>query len=587
MNLANLLARIFYDISEPLLAPFRWINDQFQESPRKRALIYGLPAVLVGCIGLALITAAQIRRERELLNFYNQSTSRLDNQIAEQITLLNASRQLINDNLSTKKAEQPEGQAPTDRGTEKTAAKPAAEEDPALKGLSPDQQEIVRKIRTLQADQQTMLLKLISLDPVNQTYRFRYANSFGATDPMKQFELMRQLAPETNPGFADAHFWLATNFMRARANTPNERRLLTEKALLHANFCLNLDSAKREARVIKANALFALGRQQEAYTEFEQLFKDEPEYFASLTQINKSMRMEGRNRAVYEDAAGRLENKLRAVRDTDVDAWSRTLRQIQLCYIGSQNFVELRRLLTNEQVLAKDNPLRKKAVDEILGNSLNAEAQQIVRSDTAGQRTEEILNLLKQAHALAPNDVQTKFQLAYLASTFPEKAAEAKAIYDPEQDPDIPGQVLQVLGNAEMQKRNYSLAIERYEQARLKIPKDSDLLNNLAFAYLVSDSKNAERALFLVDEAIQLLPNSIETNEAASHFHHTRGTALLALNRVSEAAASFELALQFRPNNPGILESLIKCYAGRDEKQAAAFQKRLDAVLQQNAPKLP
>jgi tetratricopeptide (TPR) repeat protein len=136
-----------------------------------------------------------------------------------------------------------------------------------------------------------------------------------------------------------------------------------------------------------------------------------------------------------------------------------------------------------------------------------------------------------------------------------------------------------------MQKRNYSQAIERYEQARIKIPKDSDLLNNLAFAYLVADVKNAERALFLVDEAIQLLPNTLETNEAASHFHHTRGSALLALNRISEAAASFEIALQYRPNNPGILESLVKCYTGRDDKQAAAFQKRLDAANQQLAPK--
>jgi Flp pilus assembly protein TadD len=581
MKLGNLLARVFYDVSEPILAPFRWFNDQFQESPRKRALFYGLPAVLVGCAGLALITAAQIRRERELLNFYNQSTSRLDNEIVKQVTLLNASKQLIDENPGDSKAKDGEEQPKKVSNSEK----PTAEEDPALNGLSPDQKNIVRKIRTLQTDLQTMLLKLISLDPVNQTYRFRYANSFGSTDPMKQFELMRQLAPETNPGFADAHFWLASNFMIARANTPNERRLLTEKALLHANFCLNLDGNKREARMIKANALYALGRQQEAYAEFEQLFKDEPEFFASLVQINKSMRMEGRNRAVYEDAASRLENKLRAVRDSDVDAWSRTLRQIQLCFIGSQNFVELRRLLANEQVLAQDNPLRKKAVDEILGNSLNAEAQALVRSDTAGQRTGEILKLLRQAYELSPNDVQTKYQLAYLPTAFPETSAEAKAIYDPEKDIDIPGQVLQVLGNAEMQKRNYSQAIERYEQARIKIPKDSDLLNNLAFAYLVADVKNADRALFLVDEAIQLLPNSLETNEAASHFHHTRGSALLALNRVSEAAASFEIALQYRPNNAGILESLVKCYTGRDDKQAAAFQKRLDAANQQNPPK--
>ena len=589
MNVANLLARFFYGISEPILAPIRWIQEDFQESPRKRALIYGLPAILIACGGIALIVAAQIRREKELLEFYNQATSKLEKEISKQVTLLNTSRQLAG-NSDSPSPGTASGENDAGAGSEKESAqkeKSADNEDPLLKGLTEEQKSIVKELRTLQVDQQTLLLKLISLDPLNQSYRFRYADSFAATDPMKQFELMRQLAPETNPGYADAHFWLAANFMRARSNTPNERRLFLEKALIHSNYCLNLDNDRREARMIKANALYGLGRQQEAYVEFEQLFRAEPEYFDTLVRINKLMRMESRNRAIYEDAATRLSAKLKAVRETDVDAWNRTLRQIQLCFIGSQNFVDLRNTLLNEQTLARDNPVKKKAVDEIFGNSLNAEAQVIVRSPNARDRLPEILKLLGEAYRLSPEDVQVKYQLAYVAMIFPENAAEAKAIYDPEKDPNVPGQVLQVLGNAEMQNRNYSQAIQRYEQARLKIPKDADLLNNLAFAYLTSDAQNAERALFLVDEALQLLPPVLENNDPLSHFHHTRGTALLALDRITEAAASFELALQYRPDNPGILESLVKCYTGRDEKQAAAYQKQLDAALLKAGQKRP
>jgi Flp pilus assembly protein TadD len=592
MNVANLLARFFYGITEPIMAPIRWVQEEFQESPRKRALIYGLPAILIACGGIALIVAAQIRREKELLEFYNQATNKLEKDISKQVTLLNTSRQLTSD--SGAKSGDASGNTSGGRGSEGTksggdsAAKDKpAEEDPLLAGLSEEQKAIVKELRTLQGDQQTLLLKLISLDPVNQSYRYRYADSFAATDPMKQFELMRQLAPETNPGYADAHFWLAANFMRARVNTPNERRLFLEKALIHANFCLNLEADRREARMIKANALYGLGRQQEAYTEFEELFRAEPEYFDTLVRINKLMRMESRNRSIYEDAATRLSAKLKAVRDTDIDAWNRTLRQIQLCFIGSQNFVDLRNTLLNEQTLARDNAIKKKAVDEIFGNSLNAEAQVIVRSANVRERLPELLKLLADAYKLSPEDVQVKYQIAYVSMAFPEIAAEAKAIYDPESDVDVPGQVLQVLGNAEMQNRNYSQAIQRYEQARLKTPKDADLLNNLAFAYLTSDNQNAERALFLVDEALQLLPPVLENNDPLSHFHHTRGSALLALNRVTEAAASFELALQYRPDNPGILESLVKCYAGRDEKQAAAYQKRLDAALLKAGQKRP
>ncbi len=569
MQATNLLARFFYGITEPILAPFRWLQDEFQESPRKRALIYGLPAILIAFAGVALVTAAQIRREKELLEFYNQATSRVEKEISKQVTLLNTSRQLA--------PQAPEGATTGLQGNEPDNT---AETDPTLKGLTSEQRELVTQLKSLQTDQQTLLLKLISLDPVNQGYRYRYAESFAATDPMKQFELMRQLAPETNPGYADAHFWLAANFIRARANTPNERRLFLEKALLHSGYCLNLEADRREAQIIKANALYGLGRQQEAYVEFEQLFRAEPEYFDTLVKINKLMRMENRNLGIYQDAATRLAAKLKALRDTDIDAWNRTLRQIQLCLIGAQNFIELKNTLRNEQTLAKDNPVKKKAVDEIYGNALNAEAQALVRSDNARQRLPDVLRLLKEAFALSPQDVQTKYQLAYVAMVFPEIADEAKAIYDPDKDPDVPGQVLQVLGNVEMQNRNFAQAIERYETARLKIPKDPDLLNNLAYAYLAADNRNAERSLFLVDEALQLLPPVLENNDPLSHFHHTRGSALLALDRVTEAAASFEMALQYRPDNPGLLESLVKCYTGRDDKQAAAYQKRLNAAVQ-------
>ncbi|MFO0261777.1 MAG: hypothetical protein ACK53V_09140, partial [Planctomycetota bacterium] len=182
--------------------------------------------------------------------------------------------------------------------------------------------------------------------------------------------------------------------------------------MIHANFCLNLEADRREARMIKANALYGLGRQQEAYTEFEELFRAEPEYFDTLVRINKLMRMESRNRSIYEDAATRLSAKLKAVRDTDIDAWNRTLRQIQLCFIGSQNFVDLRNTLLNEQTLARDNAIKKKAVDEIFGNSLNAEAQVIVRSANVRERLPDLLKLLADAYKLSPEDVQVKYHIA-------------------------------------------------------------------------------------------------------------------------------------------------------------------------------
>ena len=102
--------------------------------------------------------------------------------------------------------------------------------------------------------------------------------------------------------------------------------------------------------------------------------------------------------------------------------------------------------------------------------------------------------------------------------------------------------------------------MQYFENARQKSPRDPEILNNLAYTYLVGDEPNPRRGLTLVTEALKQLPRTKDSQRFLTFFRDTRGQALMQLDKWTEAAADFESALIDRPRDKGILESLIQCY---------------------------
>ena len=127
-----------------------------------------------------------------------------------------------------------------------------------------------------------------------------------------------------------------------------------------------------------------------------------------------------------------------------------------------------------------------------------------------------------------------------------------------------------------MKDKDYQKAIEFFERAVAQAPNSPLLLNNLAFALLSSEENpDAERALGLVNKAIQLLGTGQGSQVFRSSLLHTRGTAFMRLSRMEEAAASFEAVLEDRPNDQETIKLLIQCYEGRNENQADVYRARL------------
>ena len=82
---------------------------------------------------------------------------------------------------------------------------------------------------------------------------------------------------------------------------------------------------------------------------------------------------------------------------------------------------------------------------------------------------------------------------------------------------------------------------------------------------------------------VSFLNEKLRTSDRAGLLHESfyiRGCALLALDRHEEAAASFEVAIQKKPDDLMTIDYLINSYTGAsNERQADKYRKRRQEVL--------
>ena len=109
-------------------------------------------------------------------------------------------------------------------------------------------------------------------------------------------------------------------------------------------------------------------------------------------------------------------------------------------------------------------------------------------------------------------------------------------------------------------------------------PDDIYFKNNLAYSLLISSDKDAERALELVNEAIEDAKDD-ENFGGLNSFLDTKGTALKQLGKWKTAAKVFETILPEVDDKKPVLESLVECFKELDDDdKAKKFQKQLDEL---------
>ena len=518
---------------------------------RSRALMLGLPAVLVAVIGVALICTAEFGVAKNLEERY----------LSEAEKSTKEKRRLVDELRRELRIRRVAAPSSAQRGEQ----------------LIPEDDQRRIDLKANQKKETVYLEKLISLNNEEPEYKYKLALACLEKEESRErgLALMRKIAPSSEPGHVMGHLFLANHYLKSRTNNMIEARKNVGLGLEHVDLCLRRDKSNVPAMQYKAKILHLQRNYRESYEVYSRLFKTDPRYFEVLVELNEKLNKKERNTEVLSIAIDAYDRIL-ADKDNLTDADRvRVFQELTKCYLARRDFPGIQEKLLKEIDFHSSSPddLGQRVWAEHLLSSVYANWLQMFPNDLVNQ-----LALLKKAYQYNESNEFILRRLTRLGGAKNEKlAAAARSIYDATKVKDAPALVLNELGAQALERSEHEEALRLFELARKKRPRAAEVLNNLSFAYLIGDTPNPKRALKLVDEALKHLPNTPSYKNYRTHFHDTRGKALMQLGQVSEAAAEFEFALQSRPDNVEILESLIECYRAND-MDAGPYERHLSKV---------
>ena len=450
----------------------------------------------------------------------------------------------------------------------------------------PENDERRVKYRELQKREFDFLEKLTLVRPRAPEYRFYLArSSFELEETAQALVILDSISPEKapgvdeEPGYLQGHLLLADYYLTsgAKATSPSEGSESLKKALLHAELSLRQDRTNLEAMTVKAKVLYLQKDYDRAYQVFELLFVRDPSYFEALSKINNQLGRSEKNIELADDAITLLNDSLRNIESPSDPGRRKTWESLAKCYILKKDYetVETRlREEVNFQLKETGNTAWAKG---LLTSVYIAWLREYPETSADSLRVR--LELIKKAYDFNPDSELILRTLGSLGSNQNEEiASEAREIYDPSKDPDAPSMVLNDLGARSIAKKEHDLAIRYFEMARKKSPQHPEILNNLAYSYLVGPDPYPKRALTLADQAIRFLPNHRQAKRFRTYFHGTRAQALMQLKHMPQAIKDFKIALEDRPNDPEILAFLAECYQAADIKPPSDLEARLPSV---------
>jgi tetratricopeptide (TPR) repeat protein len=535
-----------------------WLRDWLGVTIGDRTFLMGMPSFLFALFGLSALLWARIGVEGALEERYlgelKRRTDRksvLVDELRREIQVLQASQQKGSKNVAT--------------------ASLLASDDPRS-----------LELESLRSGQGIVLQKLIDLNPDEPDYLFQFGllsfeqvNNKGGRPGLGQcLALLNLASPLDKPGYVKGHLWLANYYMAAKVNTRVDAMKNLQLAAAHANQCLKVELDNLRAKQIKATLLLAQKKNlPTAYELFLELFEADPFNYKALIVVNNLLDRTERNEVVLKKAMNRFNEKLaRGSMDTGTEkrCWSELIS----CYI------ETKELVVAEQKLLAEIEKRVTAgetdvvwAERMLSSVLVARTFGL--SQTESNATTKRLGFLESALKYDPNNTDAKMQLVRVAGNLnAELSKRAIEIYDFANDVDPPAKVLNEIGSQALSCGDYLRAYTYFELANNKAPNNPEILNNLAYIYIVGERSNPQRALVLVDRAIQQLTTNAQKEKYNTYFFDTRAQALIKMKRWTDAAADLETALNSRPENVDILRSLIECYreAGLD---ASPYEERL------------
>ena len=516
----------------------------WQDGGRGQFLVMGMPAVITMVLGISAFTWASM------------NISNLDVQYS---------------NLAQRAKERGNQLAEEKRKEQKIVGVTQATDDKRQKELD-----------DVQEQERIYLRKLIRLQPDNPDHKYNLALlKLKKGEVSTGINQLLSISPFDEPGYAKGHLYLAKHYLRQRPKSDQEKIRNQKRAEKQINNCLIADKSNVEAKRILAFIL----DQQKAYLKaldiYKELFVDEPEHYRDILRLTRILGRDKEAESYLSTASTKFRQKTDKSSDVVADwvkAWTSYVDCMKELRTNS-SYTEALESVKAELLKYGDDIGKKVFLERLLSRIYSDRAALAGRDASKEIKLQQLSDLANSME----NDEKNIAALQWLTILgYSDVGDQAKKIYDPVYDPNPPWVVLSEQGHYSLKNKEYDDAITHFERARKKQPRNPQILNNLAYSYLLSpENRNPEQALLLVDQAITNL-NNLNLNgkvreEVIASFFDTRGVALMQLDRYKDAAAAFEIAFRNRKDSKEIIERLIECYTSLgNERQAEAYRRRLE-----------
>lgn len=378
------------------------------------------------------------------------------------------------------------------------------------------------------------------LDPENPGARFALAKALAASgQPESAYALVRSLAPARGVGHPPAHVWLASQLLRARPLSPS-RVAAAESHLLRV---IKAVPDPGDAHHLLGELYAATGRPAEAEAHLSKVARERPQVLNLLSTV---CARQGRNEAARhwaEEASREFKKRTEAAPSDELSRarWAAALSRL------NDHEGAARALEAGLTLLASD--FLRSEYGECMANRAAAIED---GPEAVGNR----LAVLDRGLEIAPGHPRLLDLLAeLLRDDGPVAEAAMRRMRGLLADGKAAVSAHFLLGVEAHRRGDTATAGTHFAQALRLSPRSPILANNLAWHLAEGNGADPERALAVIDSALEQSPND-------PRFLGTRGHVLVRLKRWGEALHDLEAALKVGGPLPGLHEDLAATYRG-------------------------
>ncbi len=362
------------------------------------------------------------------------------------------------------------------------------------------------------------------------------------------FEVMQEIAPlsEEEPGYPDAHRWLARAVMSGLVKVEDNPGRFVE---LHLRAALKNDPRDLEAHRLMTDLAISMGHGNAAIEHIAHIVDDYPETRIVYARL---LRAAGRQPEARREATLCFRHYKRTMPARLAEGGKPPAAGEWIDWATSavilDRYNDAVRILMEASKSCDD----KTRIRQALADVFVLWSRRLDESDSPSIRQQ--LELLSQALRFAPDHPGVLQRVALLIGRDEDTDQFAESmLQDALTDGTAPAVVHFLLGTRAAARGDAKVAEMHLRQALSLNPNTPFVLNNLAWVLATRDDPDLNKALELVNQAVDLEP-------FRPNFRETRGQILLKLERWQDAITDLEVALRKMKDKPELHSGLALAY---------------------------